>query len=133
MRKLALTASFVTAASVIFIWFCRQYFRDAKPLFIIVSLIVFTVLTFITNVLAIYVGRARALAISQTTVTFSAAWILSKTVPEIYLLIFITVVAILMRTVVYALEEKTRIINVLTLVVGQCLVSIPLFSWLYKL
>lgn len=133
MRKLALTASFVTAASVIFIWFCRQYFADPKPLLIIASLIVFTSLTFITNVLAIYVGRARALAISQTTVTFSVAWILSKTVPEIYFLIFITVVAILMRTVVYALEEKTRIINVLTLVIGQCLVNIPLFNWLYKL
>lgn len=133
MRKLTLTASVVTVASVGFIWLCRQYFAGEKYLFVIASLIVFTALTFITNALAIYVGRARALAISQTVVTFSAAWILSDIVPEIYFLIFITVVAILMRVVVYALEEKTRLINVLTLVIGQCLVNIPLLSWLYKL
>lgn len=132
MRKLALTASLVTVVSVGFVWLCMHHFTNAKHLCIIASLIVFTSLTFITNVLAIYIGRARALAISQTTVTFSAAWILSQTIPEIDLLIFITVVAILMRTAVYALEEKTRIINVLTLVIGQCLVNIPLFSWLYK-
>lgn len=133
MRKLVLIASLITVASVSFIWLCRQYFAGEKHLFVIASLIVFTTLTFIANVLAIYLGKVRAWAISQTAVTFSAAWILSDIVPEIYFLIFITVIAILMRTVVYALEEKTRIINVLTLVIGQCLVNIPLFSWLYKL
>ncbi len=129
IKKLIKTSILVTLVGLIVFKSCLWYFGKAD-LSYFALLIILTLAVFVSNLVAIYLHQGKALAIALGAVLLAVVLIQSGEYQELWFLIFLCVVAILMRGFEYALENRLLFVQVLAFSSAQTLLNMMMFRWM---